>query len=271
MSKLVSDFGAYLKAVFVDGVQKVFTFFDALGVAIRFFPYLGERLSLDESLAKGIGGAIVLASFLMANFSLYTKLVKDKSLGFEIIKVESVSLIGYLLSFSQDQASIEDTFTIHFQALVNISNSGPVTSVRLFLRSIKPDCLEQGLSAGDIEVSLQHQPDPHHQTVKLENPYYLKADEMKNIELVARIPFSTARVEETLGSLSSFTEMEVTIGAEQTGHKPLYRSVHCDLTAIHQGIRREAETKIQHLQNTRLSATQVLEVLERYWGRELGG
>jgi hypothetical protein len=35
---------------------------------------------------------------------------------------------------------------------------------------------------------------------------------------------------------------------------------------IHQRIDEQVAAKIQHLQNTRLSGTQVLEVLKRYWG-----
>jgi hypothetical protein len=43
---ILSVFRAYLKAVFVDGIHKVYTFFDALGIAFYFFPGLDEWLSV---------------------------------------------------------------------------------------------------------------------------------------------------------------------------------------------------------------------------------
>ncbi len=266
MSELISDIGAYLKAVFVDGVQKIFTFFDAFGIVIYFFPKLSEWLSLNESLVRGVGGAIVLISFLLANFSLYRKLEKKTLLRFEIIKVQSVGVAGDLLSFNQEQASIADTFDVHVQALINISNSGPVTSVSVFVSSVEPNCLKQGISPRDIEVFLLHQVSPNHPAEELENPYYLKADEMRNIQLKFKIPFCAALVEEKCGSLSSLTKMSITIGVRPTGQESIYRSMLGDLTPTHRRIEGQIATKIQHLQNTRLASTQVLDVLKRYWG-----
>ena len=103
MSEFIFDIWVYLKAVFVGGAQWVFTFFDALGVTIFFCSDLGKWISLNESLARSIGGSIVLASFLLANFSLYRKSAKKNKLGFEIVKVQSVSLAGDLLGFDHFQ------------------------------------------------------------------------------------------------------------------------------------------------------------------------
>ena len=266
MSQFLSDISAYLKAVFLDGIQKTFTFFDALGLIVYFLPNLGDWLTLNETKAKSIGGAIILISFLLANFSLYRKLAKKSLLGFEIIKVQSAGISGDLLSFNQDKALIADTFIVDFQALVNISNSGPVTSVKVFISAVEPDCLKQDVSIRDIEVSLQHKASPNQQPKILENPYYLNADEMRNIQLRAKIPFSTGCIEEKLGSLAAFKEVRVIMGVQQTGHEPFYRPIRCDLTPSHQHITEQVGMKLQHLQSTRLSGPQVLEVLKRYWG-----
>jgi hypothetical protein len=77
---ILSVFRAYLKAVFVDGIHKVYTFFDALGIAFYFFPGLDEWLRLNEGLRRSIGWAIILISFILANFSLYRKLALETSL-----------------------------------------------------------------------------------------------------------------------------------------------------------------------------------------------
>lgn len=266
MSQFLSDIGAYLRAVFFDGVQKTFTLFDILGLVIYFLPKLGESLSQDMSLATNIGEGIILVSFLLANFSLYRSLAKRSLLGFDIIAVQSVGISGDLLIFNQKLASIADTFIVDLQALVNISNSGPTTSVRVFISAVEPDCIKQDVSISDIEVSLQYKIAPNHPVTPVENPYYLKADEMSKIQLRAKIPFSTDCVEKKLGALALFKEMKVTLGIQRTGDKPFYRSIRCDLTPNHKHFKEQFGSKFQHLQSTGLSGPQVLEVYDRYMG-----
>lgn len=79
MLRLVTDFLAYLKAVFVETWQKVFTLFDILGIALFIYPKLAGGLANDESLVRTIGGLIFLVSFLLANFSLYRQLTEATS------------------------------------------------------------------------------------------------------------------------------------------------------------------------------------------------
>lgn len=74
MAKFIDDLGAYLKEVLWEGLQKLFTFFDILGIVLFFFPQLAERVFENKWLARRIGVIIFVASFLFANFILYRKL-----------------------------------------------------------------------------------------------------------------------------------------------------------------------------------------------------
>jgi len=265
MPKLIFDFGSYLKAVFYDGSQKVFTAFDILGILLFFFY---DSIELSRSMTTTIGVGIILLSFVLANFSLYRKSVKKTQFSFDIIKAEHTSLDGNLLNFSQNDAYIEPTFFIFFQALLHLSNSGPVTSVQFFIDAVEPDCLDGEMLPAEIEVSLQTKLTQHHQAVDHENPYHLQSDEMKKMIFRAKIPFRTTCIEERFRSLSSFREMKLRIAAKPTGQKPIYAHANCDLTSIHERIEGQIATKIGHLQNTGLSSTQVLEIVKRYWGAD---
>jgi len=79
MTKLITDFLAYLKAVFGETWKKVLTLFDILGIALFFYPTLAESLISNESLVRTIGGLIFFISFLLANFSLYSELAESTS------------------------------------------------------------------------------------------------------------------------------------------------------------------------------------------------
>jgi len=74
MAKFIDDLVSYLKEVLWEGLQKVFTCFDILGIVIFFRPQLAERLTRNEWAATGIGASIFVLSFLVANFILYRKL-----------------------------------------------------------------------------------------------------------------------------------------------------------------------------------------------------
>lgn len=79
MTELTVDLFAYLKAVFVETWQKVFTLFDVLGIVLFFRPKLADFLIGDESLTRTIGGIIFSCSFLLANFSLYRQITEATS------------------------------------------------------------------------------------------------------------------------------------------------------------------------------------------------
>ena len=72
----ITDAIGYVKAVFVDGIQWVFTFFDILGLAIFFYKDLARMLTTDESVMRVVGGSLLLLSFTLANFTVYRKLAK---------------------------------------------------------------------------------------------------------------------------------------------------------------------------------------------------
>ena len=78
------DLLAYLKAVFIETWQKVFTFFDILGIVLFFYPQIATDLINDLTLVRSIGAFIFFLSFLLANFSLYRKLAQDASYQAEI-------------------------------------------------------------------------------------------------------------------------------------------------------------------------------------------
>jgi hypothetical protein len=159
---------------------------------------------------------------------------------------------------------------MEFQALVNISNPGPATSVKLFIDSIEPDCLVPGVAATDIKVSLRHpdpvsmpRPRPLEEAVA-DNPYRMESDDTKEMQLKAQIQLSTACIEKSFGSLSAFTKMKVRLGAKRTGCLPVYDFKYCDLTTIHENTERQVHTKITPLRDKQVK--QAIEALKRYWG-----
>lgn len=76
MRDFITDASEYVKAVFVNGIQWVFTFFDVLGLAIFFYKDLARMLTTDESVMRIVGGSLLLLSFTLANFTVYRKLAK---------------------------------------------------------------------------------------------------------------------------------------------------------------------------------------------------
>ena len=77
MRNLVSDFGTYLRAVFVESQTVVLTAFDILGITLFLFPHLAESLVRDELRIRIIGAAVFFLSFLVANFRLYKRMASD--------------------------------------------------------------------------------------------------------------------------------------------------------------------------------------------------
>lgn len=80
MDKLFDDLFSYLKAVFIDTWQKIFTFFDLLGIGLFIYPEIAQEFTDErKSLIKATGALIVLLSFLIANFTVYRKLSIEAS------------------------------------------------------------------------------------------------------------------------------------------------------------------------------------------------
>lgn len=76
MATLISDFLAYLKAVFVEGQRFVFTSFEIIGMVLFFFPDVAGSLARNESTVRVIGGLIFFVSFLRANFIVFRKMAQ---------------------------------------------------------------------------------------------------------------------------------------------------------------------------------------------------
>ena len=92
MRTFFRDLPEYLKAVFIDGQQRLFTLFDLLGVVLLIWPNLAEALVEDVRLARIIGGVFVLLSFVLANFAVYRRL---SALSSSMIGINSESLLMY--------------------------------------------------------------------------------------------------------------------------------------------------------------------------------
>jgi hypothetical protein len=169
------------------------------------------------------------------------------------------------IAFAEREVRLEEEFVVEVTARVTLSNPGPPTSVAFYVTAIEPDCLKDGVSTADLKVAVEHKVDLRPLSPR-ENPLRLEPDEMTgSIRLRVMIPFSLAKIESQLGSLYSLKSMSVTFGARQTGRDPILRSESCDLAEIHRQIEGIVEAKIQHMQGSRLSARQMLDVVKRYW------
>lgn len=266
MISFVSDLISYLKAVFLDGIQIIFTLFDVLGLVIYFFPGLDVILTLDLLLTRRIGFGIIFISFLFANFALYRKSIKCRKFAFEELRVKSVNRVGDWLDFNDSNVSIAEQIVIDIEILVGISNLGSATSVRFFVDVLEPLCLSEQASFQDTPVRLtMPQVDQFQRASKLENPCRVNVDEMKTLRLTKRISFDFLCLEKEFGSLSAFTAMNIRLGAQPTGLNPIYQSITCDLSHIHETIEEKVASKIQHLQSSNISGVKALGVIKRYW------
>ncbi len=70
---MLNDLGDYLRGVFTQGINVVFTLFDVLGIVLFFFPHLAEQVVKDYGLIRSIGTGIMILSFAAANFILFRK------------------------------------------------------------------------------------------------------------------------------------------------------------------------------------------------------
>lgn len=207
-----------------------------------------------------LAGAAALAEVL-GLLDRFTK--AEIKLGFDVAYARA-NLKGSAFQFSRDQSSLASEFVVHLNAKLAVSCSGPATSVKCFIASVSPACLQEGVSASDIEVKLHR--GEGRSASSPENPFYLNPDEMIDpIWLDADIPLETARIEKALGSLASLQEMTVKLGAQATGRKPVFQIVECDLTGIHEHIEQDIASRIQHGTEQIFPGLHIVQVLKRYW------
>lgn len=69
----MKEFFSYLKTVFIDGLQIVFTVIDIIGLFIFFRPNIGNFLSSNLNIMRLMGAIVLVMSLLLANFKLYRK------------------------------------------------------------------------------------------------------------------------------------------------------------------------------------------------------
>ncbi len=77
MRDLIGDLTSYLKAIFAQTSQVIFTFLDVVGLVLFVYPSLAQGLQSDESLTRIIAGSILFLSFFLGNFTLYRNLARD--------------------------------------------------------------------------------------------------------------------------------------------------------------------------------------------------
>lgn len=225
-----------------------------------FFPSMLARIS------KEVWVLIAFISFTVANFQIFRKLERD---GLHLKQVDNhISLSsGGIVFDASNEAHIPEEFLVHFEAQVLIS--GPrLTSVELFIASIEPDYLATNVSPADLELKVAELGATKHQSnVPLQNPFHLEKDTYK-VLATAKIPFSVPDIEKELGSLASMREMTVTLGATHVGQRqrPVFQSVRCDLTSIHQTIEKDIATRIQHAERQNsIDGAHLVEAMKEYW------
>ena len=64
----------YIKDIFIESRQRIYTLFDIVGIGLFFFPSVAETLITNASYARLVGGIIFFLSFVGANYNLYKKL-----------------------------------------------------------------------------------------------------------------------------------------------------------------------------------------------------
>lgn len=74
-----SLFFQYLKEIFFESTQRVFTLFDILGIIILLLPNLTAQYITYAPYIRTIGAIIFFASFFLANYALYKKYASDKA------------------------------------------------------------------------------------------------------------------------------------------------------------------------------------------------
>ncbi len=265
MSKLISDLFSYIYSVFVDGIQKLFTVFDFIGVAIILFPNINNWINISNFQIKSIGSIIIIASFLIANFNLYRKYSLESKLKVDISSKTHCSFSGDNFIFKRGEASLSDNINLSFQVNANISNSGPVTSIRALINSIEPRLLPKDFQYSTIAVKIRHKL-TNNRIEELENPHHLAADDMKDIQLLFDVKLTINSIEEYFGCLNKFRKINVIMAIQQTGKLPIIKFVAFDLTSAQKDMEERIASQLQHLQNYEIGGSQIMNVIKRYYG-----
>lgn len=64
----------YIKDVFIESRQRIYTLFDIVGIVLFFIPSTAEILIANAVYTRLVGGIIFFISFVGANYNLYKKL-----------------------------------------------------------------------------------------------------------------------------------------------------------------------------------------------------
>lgn len=79
---LISEFKAYIKAVFIEGKNIFLSIFDIIGISLFFIPSIQTNYFTNPHVLQIFGIVVVIVSFTLANFNGYRKLLQ-----IEVVKV----------------------------------------------------------------------------------------------------------------------------------------------------------------------------------------
>jgi hypothetical protein len=264
MPQFITDLVGYIRDVFVEGTQWILTIFEILGVVTFLYPDVAQWATSNEEAVRSLAGSVAAACFVVANFRVYRRAGGAGRPRFDIVEVLPPMLGGKPIRYSGSAASIEERLTVGVIALATVGKSGPSTAVDISVESIDPPCLPDGVSAGDLKVSLREIKGPQGMPVDVDNPLYLRDNDTRKIQLQVSIPLQTHCLEAWAGSLANLGTMRVVLALRPEGSRPVTRTVECDLSGVRRWTEESLATKIQHMQGT--SPSGLLQVVKRFYG-----
>lgn len=218
---------------------------------------------LLQTLPRSIFVLIAFMSFAYANFRINSRFT-ESTFEMEFAGVVDLSLVKGGFEFADTHVKLEKDLTIKLTADLLVSNKVAARSIHFFIATIDPDGL-LACEPSDLKVQIRRKASG----IWLENPYHFNADEMyRDFQIVIDLPFSVPKVESTFGSLSQFRCAEVSVAALQPEGSIMTQSISIDLTPIHHRLEDIISSKMQHLQNSRIPAKEMLLAIKRYYGVE---
>lgn len=89
--RFITEFIAYLQAVFTEGKNIFLSIFDVIGIILFFSPYIQIHYFTDPQVLQKIGIGIFIVSYTLANFNAFRKLFEINAEKANIIlKVEEI-------------------------------------------------------------------------------------------------------------------------------------------------------------------------------------
>ena len=111
---------AYLYAVFVDSGQRVLTFISIIGLVPIFFPDIAERFGIHEVISRSIGIAIVVVSFVLANYKLFESSHSAKS---KLLLGRRSTSLHQFVSVTNKGFAVAEDIEVEFVIFFDVLNS----------------------------------------------------------------------------------------------------------------------------------------------------